>query len=470
MDQVGILVVSYGAREAAMVDLFSKSEEYSSNLYIADKQRNPFNVKKAKNHQVLPELDSQAIGRFAAKHKNDIDFAIIGPEKPIINGVRDHLENKLGIPTICPTKAYALEGSKVRQRLLLEKVMPSVNVKFKVFDQSDYKSEMALKASLFQWLDELGGKAVVKPDAPAAGKGVGVWGDHFHSREDLYTHFKANIQCGPVIVEEKIEGEESSFQAFCDGAHLVPLPDTRDYKRAFEGDQGPNTGGMGSYKDGGDLLPFLSEYDRQREVQVTERLFQALKGRGSNPNIIGIPFYLAFIHSRGGVKMLEINSRPGDPEIINILPLFEDDFVEICFKILDGNLRRIHLQSQASVVIYKVPYTYAGFQDVYPEQVDKHQINLPIDLNEAQQLADKNPDRMRIYPASVEIKDDQVYPLKSRAICSVGIADSIQSARDTALDILTKVKGGALWHRTDIASQENIEESINHVRRLKENS
>jgi len=94
-----------------------------------------------------------------------------------------------------------------------------------------------VRKNLYAWLDELDNKVAVKPDNPAAGKGVGVWGDHFNTREQVFEHFLANYEYGPVIIEEKIEGEESSFQAFCDGKHLVPLPETRDYKRAFDDDR-----------------------------------------------------------------------------------------------------------------------------------------------------------------------------------------------------------------------------------------
>lgn len=467
MDRVGILLVSYGAREAAMADQFSRSGEYKVDLYIADKQRNPFNARIAFDHAVMPGLEVQSIRRYAERHKGEIDFAVVGPEKPIIEGVRDVLEGELGIPTICPTRSYALEGSKVRQRMLLQEVLPEVNVRFKVFDPKDLKDESSLKRGLYEWLDELGGEAVVKPDAPAAGKGVGVWGDHFNTREGLYSHFRENLAYGPVIVEEKIIGEESSFQAFCDGAHLTPLPDTRDYKRAFDGDTGPNTGGMGSYKDVGDVLPFLSSEDREREVRIAERLFQALKGDGSNPNLIGVPFYIAFIHTRDGVKVLEINSRPGDPEIINILPVMRDDLVEVCFKILEGNLRRIDLEAKATVVMYKVPPTYGGFLEAHPGRVDESQIGLPVDLTEAQAMADGDPSRLRVYPASMELRDGRIYPLRSRAVCTVGIGGSIQEARETALEALEKIKGGALWHRRDIASQEHINRSIAHMRSLR---
>src|SRR5512135_1524719 len=102
MEKIGVLVVSYGAREAAMVDALSRSKNYKVELYIADKQRNPFNVEKAAKHVVIPDLNVEAICKFAQANKSKIDFVIVGPEKPIIEGARDQIEKTTGIPVICP--------------------------------------------------------------------------------------------------------------------------------------------------------------------------------------------------------------------------------------------------------------------------------------------------------------------------------------------------------------------------------
>src|SRR3972149_5414254 len=290
MDNVGVLVVSYGAREAAMVDALSRSQNYKVKLFIADKQCNPFNVQKAEKHAVIPDLAIDTICKFAETHKDQIDLAIVGPEKPIIEGIRDFLEQRTGIPVICPKQEYAIEASKVQQRLLFQEIAPEANPRFKVFAPKDYKGTDHAKKAVYEWLDELKNQAVVKPDKPTAGKGVGVWGDHFTTREQLFEHFLSNYAHGAVIIEEKIDGEESSFQAFCDGKHLVPLPDTRDFKRAFDRDKGPNTGGMGSYKAEGDILPFLTETDRAKELEVAGRIFQKWKGKDAS-SLRGVPLY-----------------------------------------------------------------------------------------------------------------------------------------------------------------------------------
>src|SRR3990170_1455150 len=139
MEKVGILIVSYGAREAAIVDAFARSPNHKVELYIADKQRNPFNVEKAAKHVVIPDLNIEAICKFAETNKDKIDFAIVGPEKPIIEGIRDLVERRTGIPVICPKQEYALEVSKVRQRLLFQEIAPEANPRFKIFNPQDYK-------------------------------------------------------------------------------------------------------------------------------------------------------------------------------------------------------------------------------------------------------------------------------------------------------------------------------------------
>jgi len=466
MEKVGIFVVSYGAREAAMIDAFTRSSNYNVKVYVADKQRNPFNLEKAEKHVVIPDLNVETICKFVKTNKDQIDFGIVGPEKPIIEGLRDLVEERIGIPVISPTKRYAIEASKVKQRLLFQKIVPEVNPRFKIFNREEYKSTESLRKDVYEWLDELGNNAVVKPDKPAAGKGVGVWGDHFNTREQLFEHFLANFQHGTVIIEEKIEGEESSFQAFCDGKHLVPLPDTRDYKRAFDGDKGPNTGGMGSYKGTKEALPFMTSNDRAKEVEIVNKIFKEWNVEDKT-SLRGTPFYVAFIHTGRELKILENNSRPGDPEIINILPVLKDDFVDVCFKILEGTLTRIELEKSATVVTYKVPPNYGGYIDRFPELVNRNEIGKPVDLTKAYELVKKYEGKIRVYPASMDLRNNETYALKSRTVAAVGISETIEAARQISLEGIKAIEGGALWYRADIASEQHIEKSIRHMEELR---
>lgn len=468
MEKVGILVVCYGARETAMVDAFARSPNYNVKLFIADKQRNPFNVERAVKHVVIPDLNIDKICSFAEANKDAIDFAMVGPEKPIIDGLRDLLEKRTVIPAICPKKEFAIEASKVQQRLLFQEVVPEANPRFKVFKPEDYLTTDAVRNDVFTWLIELDNQAVVKPDKPTAGKGVGVWGDHFSTREQLFEHFMSNFQYGTVIIEEKIDGEESSFMAFCDGKHLVPLPDTRDHKRAFDDDKGPNTGGMGSYKDTKDFLPFMTKADRENELAIARAIFEEWTGKADDATALrGVPLYLAFMHTSGGPKILENNSRPGDPEIINILPVLKDDFVDICFKMIDGSLDRVNVEKMASVLTYKVPSGYGGYANVFPEKVNKTEAATPVSLSAAYALASKYGDRIRIYPASMETRNGAIYALKSRAVGILGVGDSIEEAREISLEGVNTVQGGSLWNRTDIASEAHIAKCVRHMEQLR---
>ena len=468
MEKVGVLIVSYGARETAMVDAFARSSNHNVKLYIADKQRNPFNKNKAAEHTVIPDLNVEEICKFAEANKDKIDFAVVGPEKPIIAGLRDLIEKRTGIPVICPKQQYAIEASKVQQRLLFQEIVPEANPRFKIFDPKDYRGTEDVKKAVYSWLDQLENRAVVKPDKPAAGKGVGVWKDHFTTREQLFEHFMSNFQYSAVIIEEKVNGEESSFQALCDGKHLVALPETRDYKRAFDGDKGPNTGGMGSYKDASDRLPFLTVAERERELSLATKIFEKWKAKiGDDTALRGVPLYLAFMHTGAGIKILENNSRPGDPEIINILPILKDDFVDICFKILQGSLTSIELEKVATVLTYKVPSGYGGYADVFPSRVDRAAVDTPVDLSKAYALSSKYGKRIRVYPASMEVRNSLVYALKSRAVGVLGVGETIEEARQVSLEGAKAIEGGALWNRTDIASEEHIAQSVIHMEQLR---
>jgi phosphoribosylamine--glycine ligase len=468
MEKIGVLLVSYGAREIAMADALLRSKKYQVELYIADKQCNPFNAERATKHKVIPSLDIEEICKFAEENKEKLDFVMVGSEKPIIEGIRDLIEKKIGIPVICPTKEYAIEESKIAQRILFEEIAPEANPRFKIFDPANYKGK-DVRSEVYKWLDELDNQAVVKPDKPALGKGVGVWGDHFTNREQLFEHFMSNFKYGSVILEEKIDGEESSCMGFCDGKHFILLPDTRDYKRAFDDDKGPNTGGMGSYKDVADYLPFLTASEREKELALADRVFRGWKTKIKDDTALrGVPLYLAFMHTGRDIKILEINSRPGDPEIMNLIPIIKDDFVDVCLKMVNGNLNSVAMEDSATVLTYKVPADYGGYATAFPEKVDKQAVNTPVDLAKAQDLVKKFGDKIRIYPGSMEMRDGKNYALKSRAIGILGIGDSIEEARQISQEGAKAITGGALWNRTDVASKQHIAKSVRHMEHLRQ--
>ncbi|MEM2874472.1 MAG: ATP-grasp domain-containing protein [Candidatus Hadarchaeales archaeon] len=460
MMSVGVLGISYGSRFVCIAESLCRSSQ-KVRLFIADKQRNPYNLRMAEEtggeHVVIPDLNIREIVKFANRHSREISFGVLGPEGPGMNGVRDAVERETGIPMICPTRRCFIERSKVEQRELIERIAPKANPRFRVFYPEEYKGG-EVKEAVWRWLDRIGDAVAVKPDAPAAGKGVGVWGDHFSTREEMFErYFMPNFKAGPVIVEEKLEGEEFSLQLLSDGKHLVPTPAVRDYKRAFDWDQGQNTGGMGSYKDGGNLLPFMSERDWNEAIEIAERVHEALKGGESNPEVRGV-LYMAYILTSDGVKVLEVNSRWGDPEVMNVLPLMKDDPVEVCFRMLDGGLRKLEFEELASVLVYAVPLDYGGYAAYSGPR--------RIDISQAEALREKYGERMRIYPGAVEVRDGELFALKSRAVGVLGISETLEGAREIAMEGIRRIDG-PLRHREDIALREHVERSVERMRRLR---
>lgn len=223
---------------------------------------------------------------------------------------------------------------------------------------------------------------------------------------------------------------------------------------------GPNTGGMGSYKDKEDWLPFVTKRDREEEEKLVQRIFNELKGNGENEGLRGIPFYVAFMHTRVGAKILEINSRPGDPEIMNIMPVLKDDFVDVCFRMIEGTLSTVECVNKATVVTYAVPMDYGDYRRTYSG-------SKKVDLAGVYALKETYGDNLRVYPGSMELREDgSTYALGSRTVCTVGIGETIEEARGISLEGIRSIDG-ALWNRWDIAAPHYIERSIQKMNELR---
>ena len=151
---------------------------------------------------------------------------------------------------------------------------------------------------------------------------------------------------------------------------------------------------------------------------------------------------------------------------MNVLPILKDDFVEICYNMRDGNLRKVNFKNQATVVAYKVPPNYGGYATVFPDRVDKTKVGTSINLMRAQELAEKD-EKMRVYPGSIEVREGENFALGSRTICVVGLGYGIQEAREKSLEGLGAIRGGALWNRKDIGAEAHIERSIKHMEKLR---
>ncbi len=457
MDRVGVLLVSKCLSAAAMVDALVRSDKYEAKVYMVERQANPFDVGRAEEHRVVPDLSISQIARFAKRFASRIDFGLCDTEDFVVNGGRDRLAEEAGVQMVCVTKKFAVEGSKAGQRLLFDRIWPQANPSFRVFDPSSGGTELEAVSEFRSTLDEMK-EPVIKPDAPARGAGVGVWGSDFKTKAQAVDFFLSAYSRGRVVVEDRVEGEESSFHAFSDGKHFCPSPLTRDYKRARDGNMGRLTGGMGSYRDAADFLPFVTEGEWSDVLTAEARAFRKWKGRGTEPGLRGIVEYDALMHTGRGFKVLERNSRGGNTEFINLLTTLEDDLADLCFRINEGKLRGVRFRKEASVVTCVVPSRYG-----LPGGPSN---GGPIELTEASAFQDANEPHVRVYPMDVRVQDGETVHGSSRCVAAVGVARRLDEAREFSVRAAQLVRG-RLRYRKDVAGKKDIEYSRSHLERLR---
>jgi phosphoribosylamine--glycine ligase len=437
-----ILLVGNGAREHAMAEAIIRSQQ-NPRLFSFMKANNPGIASLSEKIQIGSYADLTAITGFAKENK--IDFAVIGPEDPLNNGVVDALE-KIGIPAVGPTKSLArLETSKSFTRNLVSLYKIPGNPQYKVFKEID---------GVEAFLNELEG-IVLKPDGLTGGKGVLVQGDHFSTKEEALKLCKQILaESSSLIIEEKFDGEEFSLQCLCDGKTVVGTPLVQDHKRRFDGDKGPNTGGMGSYSLADHSMPFLKPQDLQDGLEITRQVAAALLKETGSP-YKGV-MYGGFIATKNGVKLLEYNARFGDPEAMNILPLLKTDFVEICKHIIDGTLDKlkIEFEHKATVCKYVVPKGY-GLPADHPDAASS---KVKIEVG--------NVGKARLYYSSVDKKEDGLYLSSSRAIGIVGIADTLDEARKISEQGVKAIKGPVAY-REDIGTDALIQKRIDHMNKIR---
>lgn len=437
-----ILLIGNGAREHVIAETVKRSARNTA-LFSCMKANNPGIASLSDDVLTGSYDDMEKIGQFA--RKNSVDFAIIGPEDPLNNGIVDFLKNE-GIPSVGPTKSLArLETSKAFTRNLLEKYDIPGNPRFRTFSSLE---------GIEEFIGGLGG-VVVKPDGLTGGKGVMVQGDHFQTKDEALEHCENILkEHSSVMVEEKFEGEEFSLQCLCDGVTVAATPPVQDHKRRFVGDMGPNTGGMGSYSIEDHSLPFLKREDVAEGLAITRKVAEAIY-RETGEYYKGV-MYGGFIVTGDGVRLLEYNARFGDPEAMNILPLLKTDFVDICRAVIDGTLKdmNIEFEKKATVCKYIVPKGY-GLPADHP---DAGSTSSKIEVADTRDV--------RLYYSSVDKREDGLYMTSSRAIGIVGIADTLDDAEKMAEGAIAAIRG-PIDHRPDIGTKTLIDKRIQHMKEIR---
>lgn len=430
---MNVLLVGAGAREHIIAEQISRSAV----LYSIMPKKHPGIAALSEEFLAHDPTDSNVVGQWA-KSRN-IDVAFVSPDGLLSQGVTDTFAD-LGIPVASPLKKAArIEWDKGYARnLMLAKAIPGCP-RIKIVSTAEEAGAA---------LSELG-EAAIKPLGLTGGKGVKITGEHLNSHEEALAYCSELIsKDGNALIEEKLDGEEFTLQAFCDGTRLALMPPVQDHKRAFEGDLGANTGGMGSYSTGM-LLPFLEQKDLDAAREIMEKTIAAMKEDG-NP-FTGI-LYGQFMVTREGVKVIEFNARFGDPEAMNVLSLLKTQLSEVFLSMAEGNLAPVSFSNNCTVVKYLVP-------DGYPEAGKPGQ---PITVNE-KGIWDAGA---KMYFGSVYEKEGTIYTSSSRAAALVAQAPTLEEAEKKVENSILFVRG-PLWHRKDIGKKELIKRRMEHARRLK---
>ncbi|MDD1653801.1 MAG: phosphoribosylamine--glycine ligase, partial [Methanomicrobiales archaeon] len=287
------------------------------------------------------------------------------------------------------------------------------------------------------------GDLAVKPAGLTGGKGVRIMGEQV-DREGAIAYVRTLK--GPVVLEERLLGEEFTLQAFVDGTRLVYMPLVQDHKRAYEGDTGPNTGGMGSYSLPDHSLPFVSPQDEAEARGIMAEAVAAIRRQGTPFHGI---LYGQFMNTARGPRVIEFNARFGDPEAMNVLPLLSDDFSEILCRITEGSLpSRVAWEPLATVCKYLVP-------EGYPDAPVSHQ---SLSLGETGEAL--------VYFGSVEEKGGTLTTLSSRTLAVVGKGPDLATAEAIAERAAGGIRG-RVRHRRDIGTAALLEKRVAHMEALR---
>ncbi len=413
-----VLVVGSGGREHALVWKLSQSRHVRE-IFAAP--GNPGMARIGKCVDISP-LDIERLVSFAEKER--VDLTVVGPEAPLVAGIVDEFQ-KRGLRIFGPSKEAAkLEGSKAFSKEKMKKFgVPTAD--FRVF--SDPEEAKA-------YVKEKGAPIVVKADGLAAGKGVVVAQTVEEALEaiDKIMVKKVFGSAGEkVVIEECLTGEEASYLVITDGERFIPLATAQDHKAVFDGDKGPNTGGMGAYSP----APVLS---KEMEKEVQEKVIKPiLEGMASE----GTPFkgilYAGLMITEEGPKVLEFNVRFGDPEAQAILRRLESDLVEVCMSAIEGNLvDSLEWIPETSICVVLASKGYPGSYEKGKEITG---------IEEAEKL-----DNVVVFHAGTALKGGKLVTNGGRVLNVTALGKDIVEARKNVYEAIKRIHFEGMHYRSDI--------------------
>lgn len=412
-----ILLVGSGGREHALA-LGLKADTSCTQLHVAP--GNPGIAEIATIHPLVI-TDNDAICDLAKKLA--VDLVVIGPEVPLVNGASDVLR-AAGFAVFGPSKAAAqLEGSKDFAKGVMRDAGVPTARSFTCSSQSEIEKA----------LDTFGAPYVVKNDGLAAGKGVVVTDD----RAEALAHA---LTCTTVVIEEYLQGPEISLFGISDGRNILPMQPAQDFKRAFDNDEGPNTGGMGAYSP----LPWAPSdiVDRTYE-EVLAPMIAEMAARGTP--FVGL-LYAGLALTDAGIKVIEFNARFGDPETQVLIPRLMTPLAAILYKAatnaLDDEVLQWKDESAVTVVLAA---------EGYP-----HSVKTGGEISGISNLADTH-----IFHAGTTRKDGALLSSGGRVITATGMGADLSAARATAYRAISAIELTGSFYRSDIALTASITEKVN---------
>ncbi len=411
---MNVLVIGSGGREHAIVEAISRSPK-ASKIYAA-----PGNAGIAQLAEcvAIKDTDVEALLSFALEHK--IDLTVVGPEAALAVGVVDRFR-EAGLKIFGPTKAAAeIEASKdFAKRLMVKYDVPTAA--YETFTNYEEAIAYVRKGSL---------PTVLKYDGLAAGKGVVIATTMEEAEETLKDMLlDTKFGEGRVVIEEFLTGEEFSLMCFVAGNKICPMPVAQDHKRAYDNDEGPNTGGMGAYTE----LPFITAEDHAYAMEnIMQRVADAMVEEGTP--FTGV-LYGGLMKTPNGIKVIEFNARFGDPETEVVLPRLKSDAIDI-FMAVANNEQPVAEWSEGATL--GIVLASKG----YPGGYDKGYAIRGVDGVES-----------KVYHMGTALKDGELVTAGGRVMIVVAEATTLREAQQKAEADVRRIECDNLFHRTDIGAK-----------------
>lgn len=419
---MNILLIGSGGREHALAWKLAQSSKVEK-IYAAP--GNPGIAMLDKCVCIELDMDNlEGIADYAEDHS--IDLTVVGPEAPLVAGLADVFKLR-GLPVFGPSKSAAqLEGSKAFSKELMAKYnIPTAF--FKVCE--DIETAKA-------YVEEKGAPIVVKADGLAAGKGVVVAmtkQEALDAIDEMMGDHKFGNAGARLVLEEYMDGEEASLLAFTDGKTVVPMVAAQDHKRVFDGDEGPNTGGMGTYAP----APIMTDVLRLKAVEhILKPVVAAMEQEG-------MPYqgclYAGLMIKGDSIKVVEFNCRFGDPETQVVLPLLNGDLAEIMLACATSSLDKVEVKWHNKAAVCVV-LASGG----YPESYEKGKEILGLSV-----AAEDNG--VVVFHAGTKADGDKILTAGGRVLGVTAVDSSIKDARERAYNAVEKISFDKVFYRKDIA-------------------